>query len=64
MDASGILQAITSVGFPIVACCALFWQNYQLNAYHRQESAEMREAISKLEIAVTKLTEALDERKN
>lgn len=25
MDANGIIQAIGSVGFPIVACCAMFY---------------------------------------
>lgn len=25
MDFNGVLQAIGSVGFPIVACCALFY---------------------------------------
>lgn len=25
MDASGVIQAIGSVGFPIVACCAMFY---------------------------------------
>ena len=59
MDPNGILQAITSVGFPIVACCALFWQNYRLNEYHRQESEEMREAINELKIAVMNLTTTL-----
>lgn len=25
MDANGVIQAIGSVGFPIVACCAMFY---------------------------------------
>lgn len=63
MDISNIMQAITSVGFPIVACCALFWQNHQLNEYHRKESEEMKEAINELKIAVINLTATLTNEK-
>lgn len=31
MDINAITQLITTVGFPIAACIALFWQNLKMN---------------------------------
>lgn len=31
MDINSITQLITTVGFPIAACIALFWQNLKMN---------------------------------
>ena len=59
MDVNAIMQLIGSVGFPIVACGALFWQNYKQNEYHRQESEQMREAINELKVAILQLTNSL-----
>lgn len=53
MTVNDIITIIQSVGFPVVMCGALFW-------YMIVESKEMREAISALNVAITKLTDKLD----
>ncbi len=42
--------------FPVFMCGAMLWLNYQLMTQHKEESKMMTDAISKLEVAVTKLT--------
>lgn len=53
MDISAIVSAIGSVGFPIVACGAIFWmQNNTLK--------EVNQAISNNTLALTRLLAKLD----
>lgn len=59
MDANAVMQMIGSVGFPIVACGALFWMLNRQNEMHREESAQMKEAIEQLKIAIMQLTNSL-----
>lgn len=60
MTVNDIISLIQSVGFPIVMCGALFW--YMINQTKEQaaENKEMCEAISALNVAITKLTDKLD----
>lgn len=66
-----IIQAITTVGFPIVMCLiACFYIKYILdanreqintmNAEHKAEVSEMTKAIENNTLALTKLIEKLD----
>ena len=66
MDLQTILQAITTVGFPIVCCGAMGWYvKYQtdksreeyakLNELHRSEMLEITEAINNNTLALQKL---------
>lgn len=32
-----IIQAISTVGFPIACCCFLLWQNSRQDEYHREQ---------------------------
>lgn len=52
-----ILQAVSTVGFPIVCCGALFYQMNKMSEQHKEESAKMVEAINNNTIALTKLVE-------
>lgn len=45
MDVQVITQIITTVGFPIVACGALFWYVNKLTASHREETDALRKTI-------------------
>ena len=45
MDMNLILQAISTVGFPICACGALFWLVNKLESEHKQEINSLREII-------------------
>ena len=70
MDFSSILQAIATIGFPIVACigCAWFFnrvnENYrqdlkELNAHHREEMKSMTDALNNNTLAIQKLTDTI-----
>lgn len=59
MDVNSFIQAISTLGFPICMCAALFWYMIKQNEQHEQESKEMRDAINKLEIAITRLTDKI-----
>lgn len=56
MDGNTLVTLIGSLGFPIVACVALFRYMAAQRDQHAEESREMREAINQLRIAVTELT--------
>lgn len=72
MDIQTILTAISSVGFPIVACCAMAYffakanDNYrndikEQNQLHKDETKELVEAINRNSLVIEKLCERLDE---
>ena len=71
MDVQSILTAITTVGFPIVCCCAMMWYvKYQtdknrediakLNEQHNKEMSEVTQAINNNTLALQKLCDKLD----
>ena len=45
MDAQVIGQLIASLGFPIVACCAMFWMVNKNEERHKEELDGMRKTI-------------------
>lgn len=70
MDIQSILQAVTTVGFPIVCCGAMMWyvkystdQNRdevsKLNEQHRQEMTEVTQAINNNTMALQKLCDLM-----
>ena len=52
-----VIQAVSTVGFPIVMCAALFWYMIQQNKLHKEETQGLQDAITELKIAITKLVE-------
>lgn len=46
MDYEMIMNFITTLGFPIVVCCALFWYINKMSESHKQEIDSLRETIS------------------
>ena len=59
MTAQDIITAISTLGFPICMCAALFWYMIDQNKKHSEESNSMRKAITDLNIAITRLTDKL-----
>ena len=59
MEANEIITAISTLGFPICMCVALFWYMIQQNKQHQEESKEMRDAIAELKTAIVQLTDKL-----
>lgn len=52
MDANAIVQLVSSLGFPIACCIAMFWQNNKLNENHKAEVSKLNEAINNNTIAL------------
>jgi hypothetical protein len=40
-----LIQAVSTVGFPIACCCFLLWQNSKQDQYNREQQAKLRETI-------------------
>ena len=70
MDFSSILTAIGSVGFPIVACCAMAYffskvnSNYradikELTAEHKEEMENMTQAVNNNTLALQRILDKL-----
>lgn len=55
-----IMTAISTVGFPIVACIAMFYINWKTQQMHKDEIAKISEAIHNNTLALTKLTDNLE----
>lgn len=59
MDANSIITIVSTLGFPIVMCGALFWYMIKQNEQHSTESREMRDAINELKLAIIEFTDKL-----
>jgi hypothetical protein len=55
MDVNTVGQLVGSLGFPIVACIALYLQINKSNETHKQEMDKLTEAVNNNTIAITKL---------
>lgn len=64
MDTNGIMQLIGSLGFPIVACGALFWMLNKQTEMHKQETDTLKEAINELRVAIMQLTNLISSNTN
>ena len=59
MDTNVIVQLISSLGFPIACCIAMFWQNNKLNESHKEEVSKLNEAINNNTIALNHIIDKL-----
>ena len=59
MNVQEITTLITTVGFPIVCCGAMFWNMIQVNRQHKEEMDKMSDAINNNTIALQKLVDSL-----
>ena len=59
MDTSTIAQIISSLGFPIACCVAMFWQNNKLNESHKEETTKLNEAVNNNTIALNHLIDKI-----
>lgn len=60
MDFNSILQAITTVGFPIVMCLILMWYIKYISEEHKSETDKFTEALNANTSALNKLCNKLD----
>ena len=57
MDVNTVTQLIGSLGFPIVACVAMFWKMNDQDKKHAEEMDKISEALQNNTNAITALTE-------
>lgn len=60
MDINVIMQAITTVGFPIVMCLALAWYCMKLNDSHKAETDKFTTALNDNTLILQKLCDILN----
>lgn len=60
MDTAQIVQIISSLGFPIVMCAALFWYMIQQREEHTEEINKMSDALNNNTLALQKLLDELE----
>lgn len=60
MNINTITQLIGSLGFPIVACCAMAWYVYKIGKQHREEVEKLSEVIQNNTIAINRMLEKTD----
>ena len=54
-----VVSIISTVGFPIAACVALFWQSNQMQKQHKEEMDGVKEALNNNTLVVQKLVDKL-----
>lgn len=59
MDVSAITQIIGSLGFPIAAAVAMFWQLIKVNQQHKEEMDALKESLNSNTLALVELRDAL-----
>lgn len=55
MDFNSVLQAITTVGFPIVMCLILMWYINKTEERHKDETEKLTEALNNNTLAIQSL---------
>ena len=59
MDVNEALTAVSSVGFPIVACVYMTYVNKNQTDSHKEEMNKVTEALVDLKIVITELKDKL-----
>lgn len=54
-----IITAISTVGFPIVACIYMVYVNRKQTEAHKEEMNKITEALTDLKIVITELRDSL-----
>lgn len=57
MDANTIITAVSTLGFPIVMCAALFWYMIEQRKDHKAEVEKLTNALENNTVAITQLTD-------
>lgn len=56
MDANSIIQIVSSLGFPIVMCGALFWYMVKQREAHKEETYHLKDTINENTKVLAELT--------
>lgn len=60
MDANVIVQIISSLGFPIAACVALFWKMNESDKMHKEETDKLSDVITNNTLTIQKLCDKME----
>lgn len=60
MDVNTLIQVVGSLGFPIVACGALFWRMVKSDDMHKEEMDALSKALNNNTIALTQLSDKME----
>lgn len=60
MNYETVIQAITTVGFPIVMCLILYWHIQKQDENHKAEINKLSDAVSNNTLVLQKLCDILD----
>ena len=55
-----LINAIGSVGFPIVACIYVAWMHYESEKRHSDERVKMTEALTKMSVLLEHIKSLLE----
>lgn len=64
MDINAVTTAISTLGFPIVMCGAMFWYMIKEKDAHKEEMDSLTEAFNNNTLILQKLCDKLDGDKN
>lgn len=64
MDVNAVNTAISTLGFPIVMCGAMFWNMLKEKDAHKEEMNSVTEALNNNTLILQKLCDRLDGDKN
>ena len=62
LNASDVLNAVSTVAFPIVMCLLLLYVLYKQNEEHKEEMNKMNESLANNTLAIQRLTDILEGR--
>lgn len=60
MDTNAVLEAISTVGFPIVMCLILMYMVYKQGADHKEEMNQLQQSLNNNTLAIQHLTDMLN----
>lgn len=63
MDVNTITQLVGSLGFPILACVALFYDNMQTRKDHKEEMIQVTKALQNNTEVLSQLKEVIKDGK-
>lgn len=59
MQMNEIINAVSTVGFPIALCVFLVWQNSKQDAYYREMLDKLRETVERNTNSITELSQII-----
>ena len=59
MEMNDIIQAVSTLGFPIVMCAVLFWHMVKIQETHKEEMNALKDSLNQNTLALTELRDVI-----